>query len=237
MMLSSNLRSVGLEIWLVDRLPIGIQLLRNQLIKLAFFKKNQTGVFKTLSSSLKSICLKIWLVNPEPIGIEFLGKQISLYGRGKDIRNQKSVELDTLLEHPWLYWVTHVTYKSSFEKNWFPGGRVKRRFRINSLWDAKFVRHRYWLLRLLKGLSHKNLSVCLSFFATDMVSIERKASKWTTFQRKKMRKRHNGERVFALTSLFVNALIKENSFAELPFAHLQPYLPYLPRARVVRVGT
>jgi hypothetical protein len=54
------------------------------------------------------------LVSPKPIGIEFLGKRISLDDRRKNIRNRKSIELDTLIEHPWLYGVTHVTYKSNF---------------------------------------------------------------------------------------------------------------------------
>ena len=52
---------------------------------------------------------------------EFLGKQISLDDRRKDIRNQKSIEVDTLLEHPWLYWVIHVTYKSSLGEIGFLG--------------------------------------------------------------------------------------------------------------------
>ena len=79
------------------------------------------GFSRVLSLNLRSICLEIWLVSPKPIVIEFLGKRISLHDWRKDIRNRNSIELDSLLEHPWLYWVTHVTYKSNFGKIGFLG--------------------------------------------------------------------------------------------------------------------
>lgn len=50
-----------------------------------------------------------------------------------------------------------------FWRNWFPGSRVRREFRINGIWDAKPVRHRYRFLRLLQSLPTK-------IFLTDFLS-------------------------------------------------------------------
>ncbi len=53
-----------------------------------------------MSANLGSIRIEILLVGGKLIGIEFLGKRISLDDRREDIRNRKSIELDTLLGHP-----------------------------------------------------------------------------------------------------------------------------------------
>lgn len=165
--MSSNLWSIRLEILLVDPKPIGIQ-----LIKHAFSGKVRQGISEPMGSNQGCSHLKTLLVSQKPTGIELSGKRTSLDDRRKDIRNGTSIEVDTLLGHPWLYWVARGSIRWSVSHtnrvlgtlvSWGrEEGHVMRRFRINCVRDAKFIRHRHRVLRLLKGLYRKNLSACPS---------------------------------------------------------------------------